>query len=197
MASDALWRLRRICSRHIYERDAHWQYGLDGGIQTRLFLDLMEAAHVDESLHELADLMTSFIADRMATPERFVVAGPKRGNALLIRETARRLGQLSAFVKEQPLFGRWIEGPIDPASPVVVIDDIASDGELLVSVIEHLRDEGHQIIGAVVLVDRQEGDSGQLLRQHNVAFHFLMAASDEDLRRLRAEAARGMFAQGD
>jgi hypothetical protein len=39
--------LRRICSRHIFERDADWQYGLDGDIQTRLFVDLMEAAHLD------------------------------------------------------------------------------------------------------------------------------------------------------
>lgn len=193
--SKSLWRLKRICSRHIYERDSDWQFGFDGGIQTRLFLDLMEAAHVEDALQELADLMASFVSERIDTSQPFVIAGPKRGNSLLIRETARRLSRLSAFVKQQPLFARWIEGPLDPASQVVVIDDVASDGELLLSVIERLRDEGHRVIGALVLVDRQEGDSEHLLRRHGVDFFFMMRASDNDLRQLRAEAARGGFSR--
>jgi orotate phosphoribosyltransferase len=191
MRSDSpLQCLRRLCSRHIFERDADWQYGLDGDIQTRLFVDLMEAAHVDATLAELSRLMAGFVQDRISEPVGFV-AGPKRGNALLIRETARRLGRHSAFVKQQPLFDRWIEGPIDPGSPALVVDDVASDGELLLSVVDRLRDQGHRVIAAIVLIDRDEGNSGLILREHSVDFHYMMSASDDDLRRIRAEAARG------
>lgn len=194
MRSDGHLRcLRRICSRHIFERDADWQYGLDGDIQTCLFVDLMEAAHVDATLAELSRLMAKFVQDRISEPIGFV-AGPKRGNSLLIRETARRLGRHSEFVKQQPLFSGWIEGPIDPGSPALVVDDVASDGELLVSVVERLRDQGHRVIAVIVLIDRDEGNSRLLLRERAVDFHYMMSASDDDLRRIRAEAARGFDA---
>jgi fructose-1,6-bisphosphatase/inositol monophosphatase family enzyme/orotate phosphoribosyltransferase len=156
----------------------------------------MEAAQVDDVLSDLAKLLTGFIKERVQEPIGFV-AGPKRGNSLLIRETARRLGRYSAFVKQQPLFGRWIEGPVDPGSAALVIDDVASDGELLLSTIERLRDEGHPVIAAVVLIDREEGDSRHLLGQHSVDFHYMMSASDDDLRRIRAEAARGFGGRRD
>ena len=191
MTVNPMVALRGICSRHIYERDSEWQYGLDGDVQSRMFVDLMEAAHVDTSLDALAELLAAFVLSHIDPQSPFVVAGPKRGNALLIRATARKLGRHSAFVKQQPLFDRWIEGPLDPGSTVVVIDDVASDGELLLGAIERLRDEGHRVAAAIVLIDREEGDSRHLLRNRGVQFEYMMSASDDDLRLLRAQVARG------
>ncbi|MEY2472958.1 MAG: orotate phosphoribosyltransferase [Actinomycetota bacterium] len=190
MAEPEIALLRRICAFHIAERESGWQFGLDGGVQTRMFVDLMSAAHVDDTLQQLASLFAEFVRSTIGREFAFV-AGPKRGNSLLIRETARLLGVHSAFVKQQPLFGRWIEGPVDPTSPALVIDDVASDGELLLNVVERLRDEGHNVVGAAVLIDREEGDSRQLLGRAKVDFHFMMSSSDVDLQRIRAEAARG------
>jgi hypothetical protein len=39
-----------------------------------------------------------------------VLAGPKRGNALLMAKTAYALGLTPIFIKERPLFGKWLEG---------------------------------------------------------------------------------------
>ena len=188
-----LLRLKMICARHIREAEK-WQFGADGEIQTMVFVDLMEASHVDSTLDTLTDITVNFLREKFPISLSYFVAGPKRGNALLIRAVARRLGCNSAFVKEQPLFFAWIEGLVDPGQPVIVIDDVASDGELLLHAIERLRDAGHRVIGALVLVDRVEGDSAHLLKRNDVEFHYMMSASDDDLRRVRTEAARGTSA---
>jgi len=52
---------------------------------------------------------------------------------------------------------KWVEGDLDPGSRVVILDDVATTGGSTVKAIERARAEGHEVIRAVVLVDRQEG----------------------------------------
>lgn len=52
---------------------------------------------------------------------------------------------------------RWIEGDILPKSPVVIVDDVATTGASTVTAIERAREEGLNVVKAIVLVDRQEG----------------------------------------
>jgi len=52
---------------------------------------------------------------------------------------------------------RWIEGDLPAGARVVVIDDVATTGGSTVKAIERAREEGLDVVRAVVLVDRQEG----------------------------------------
>lgn len=52
---------------------------------------------------------------------------------------------------------KWVEGDIQPGEKVVVIDDVATTGGSTIQAIERARSEGLDVIGAVILVDRQEG----------------------------------------
>lgn len=52
---------------------------------------------------------------------------------------------------------RWIEGDLKSGNRVVIIDDVATTGGSTVTAIERARDEGMEVIKAVILVDRQEG----------------------------------------
>jgi orotate phosphoribosyltransferase len=52
---------------------------------------------------------------------------------------------------------RWLEGDLPPGAPVAVIDDVATTGGSTLQAIERAREEGLQVVKAVVLVDRQEG----------------------------------------
>ncbi len=52
---------------------------------------------------------------------------------------------------------KWVEGDIQPGAAVVVIDDVATTGGSTIKAIERARQEGLQVVRAVVLVDRQEG----------------------------------------
>jgi orotate phosphoribosyltransferase len=52
---------------------------------------------------------------------------------------------------------RWLEGDLPPGAPVAVIDDVATTGGSTIKAIERAREEGLEVVKAVVLVDRQEG----------------------------------------
>jgi orotate phosphoribosyltransferase len=60
---------------------------------------------------------------------------------------------------------RWIEGDLKTGNRVVIIDDVATTGGSTVTAIERARDEGMQVVKAVILVDRQEGGI-ETIREH-------------------------------
>jgi orotate phosphoribosyltransferase len=60
---------------------------------------------------------------------------------------------------------KWIEGDIKPGERVAIIDDVATTGGSTIKAIERVRDEGMEVVTAVILVDRQEGGL-ENIRQH-------------------------------
>ena len=52
---------------------------------------------------------------------------------------------------------KWIEGELPAGAPVAIIDDVATTGGSTIKAIERAREEGLEVVKAVILVDRQEG----------------------------------------
>lgn len=52
---------------------------------------------------------------------------------------------------------RWVEGPVEAGMRCLVIEDTVTTGGSTVEAIEKLRDEGLNIVGATVVVDRLAG----------------------------------------
>jgi orotate phosphoribosyltransferase len=75
-------------------------------------------------------------------------------NAFSIRKTKKDHG-----------IAQWVEGDLAPGARVVVIDDVATTGGSTVKAIERARENGLEVVRAVVLVDRQEGGLDNI-RQH-------------------------------
>jgi len=74
-------------------------------------------------------------------------------NAFSIRKTRKDHG-----------IARWIEGDLSAGDRVVVIDDVATTGGSTIKAIERAREEGLEVVRAVVLVDRQEGGLDNIRR---------------------------------
>ena len=60
---------------------------------------------------------------------------------------------------------RWVEGDVQAGESVVIIDDVATTGGSTIKAIERAREEGLNVVKAVILVDRQEGGL-ENIRQH-------------------------------
>jgi len=60
---------------------------------------------------------------------------------------------------------RWVEGDVHPGEPVAIIDDVATTGGSTIKAIERAREEGLDVVKAVILVDRQEGGL-ENIREH-------------------------------
>jgi uridine monophosphate synthetase len=68
--------------------------------------------------------------------------------------------------KEPKAYGTraGVEGAFEPGQTAVVIDDLASSGESKLEAIRRLEDNGLEVHGVVVLIDRQGGARSQLSR---------------------------------
>jgi orotate phosphoribosyltransferase len=106
---------------------------------------LMFAALRDSGASAVGGL--TFGADPIAMATAF--ASELKGqpvNAFSIRKTRKDHGIV-----------KWVEGDILPGEKVVVIDDVATTGGSTVKAIQRAREEGLEVVRAVILVDRQEG----------------------------------------
>jgi orotate phosphoribosyltransferase len=53
---------------------------------------------------------------------------------------------------------QWIEGPfLEEGTPVAVVDDVLTSGGSLITAIDRSRKAGAVVVGALVVVDREEG----------------------------------------
>ena len=124
------------------------------------FVDLMTAALIPSHL----EFMTGELVEHMRQSGRVdrvtTVACPKRGNPLLLAAVARELQLEPVFVKERPLFGKSTEGIGGRPKRAALVDDISSDGDLLVKCAKVLREGGYEVTDTFVLIDRPEQGLG-------------------------------------
>src|SRR6185436_19396279 len=77
-----------------------------------------------------------------------------------------------AFVirKEPKAHGlkKHIEGDVREGDRVLIVDDVITSGKSTIDAISKSRDEGLQVVGAVALVDRQELEGAQSIRECHV-----------------------------
>jgi orotate phosphoribosyltransferase len=75
-------------------------------------------------------------------------------NAFSIRKTQKDHG-----------IAQWVEGDLGRGARVVVIDDVATTGGSTIKAIARARENGLEVVRAIVLVDRQEGGL-ENIREH-------------------------------
>ena len=69
-------------------------------------------------------------------------------------------GLVGFFVrKERKEHGlqRWVEGPVEPAARVLVVEDTVTTGASTVAAIERIREQGLEVAGVLSVVDRLAG----------------------------------------
>jgi orotate phosphoribosyltransferase len=53
---------------------------------------------------------------------------------------------------------RWIEGPpLEPRERCLVVEDVVTTGGSTIKAIERVRDEGHEVVGVLAILDRLAG----------------------------------------
>jgi orotate phosphoribosyltransferase len=53
---------------------------------------------------------------------------------------------------------RWIEGPpLEPGDRCLIVEDVVTTGGSTIKAIDRVRDEGHQVVGVLAILDRLAG----------------------------------------
>lgn len=173
--------LRTIFQRFIYESRNGLPIGRDGTVRVSYFIDLLSACHVEQYRQEIATFFSEWVGRTWSGDPISAVVGPKRGNTLFAKAVADRLALKSAFARDNILFGRWIEGDVRPEDKVLLVDDVASEGEMLIDAVESLRECGILVNRAFVLINRPEGDARKYLEGAGVEYSYAINLSDADL----------------
>lgn len=57
---------------------------------------------------------------------------------------------------------RWVEGPVEPGEPVLVVEDTVTTGGSTVAAIERIREQRLEVRGVVAVVDRLAGGGSRI-----------------------------------
>jgi orotate phosphoribosyltransferase len=73
---------------------------------------------------------------------------------------------------------RWVEGPVEPGTRCLVVEDTVTTGGSTVAAIERIRSEGLEIVGAVCVVDRLAGGGEAIAEAADAPFGALVTIDD-------------------
>jgi adenine/guanine phosphoribosyltransferase-like PRPP-binding protein len=152
-----------------------------------LFLDLFSAATFPGYRRILARLIVDHIRGAKLTEGPNLVAVAKEGNVLLAAEVAQQMKVPVVVVRTiTPAirFGDPVEGMIAANACVVIVDDIASDGELLVRVTAAVRAHGARVSNCFCAIERLDGNSRDRLAAHSVHLQAPIQLDERTLREL-------------
>lgn len=72
----------------------------------------------------------------------------------------------------------WIEGGLEPASHVAVVEDVVTSGGSICLAIERIQAAGHRIGAAVAIVDREDGGADKVQAAANVPLEALFSLQE-------------------
>ena len=133
---------------------------LSSGAEAEYYVDVKRAILRPEGFKAVGALIAAEATDRGAEAVGGLTMGADPLASAAIGDPAG--GDLVAFFvrKERKEHGlqRWIEGPIlDPGTKCLVVEDVVTTGGSTVKAIERIREEGHEIVGVVSVLDRLAG----------------------------------------
>lgn len=133
---------------------------LSSGLEAEYYVDVKRAILRPPGFKAVGDLIAAEATERNAG----AVGGLTMGaDPLASAAIGSELGSglLAFFVrKERKEHGlqRWLEGPIlEPGTSCLVVEDVVTTGGSTIQAIERIREEGHQVVGVVTVLDRLAG----------------------------------------
>src|SRR3954449_10837492 len=73
---------------------------------------------------------------------------------------------------------RWVEGPVEAGTPVLVVEDTVTTGGSTASAIERIREEGLDVKGVLAVVDRLAGGGERLEAAAGAPYRALVTIDD-------------------
>lgn len=174
--------LLTLLHNHSFKHSAIPKFPLASGRMSEFYVDCKTAL----SYAKVRELIGSLIAGHDWVVEIDGVGGLELGAypiALSISDACyRRQGRdVKAFViRKQPKghgLKKWLEGDIREGERVLIVDDVVTSGQSTLTAIERSRDEGLTVVGAIAVIDREEGASENFAKA-KVPFCSLFKLSD-------------------
>ena len=140
---------------------------LSSGAEAEYYVDVKRAILRPDGFRSVGTLIAAEAVERGAVAVGGLTMGADPLASAAIGDPAGD-GLIAFFVrKERKDHGlqRWIEGPIlEPGTKCLVVEDVVTTGGSTIQAIERIREEGHQIVGVISVLDRLAG-GGEAIEQ--------------------------------
>jgi orotate phosphoribosyltransferase len=175
-------RLKQILKTHSVRVG---DFVLASGQRSNLYVDCRLTTLRAEAMPLIGRLFVAKMQELGWTPD--VVGGLTMGADPVVTAVARESldsgSVINAFLirKEAKKHGRqkFIEGLDEPAGKkVVVVDDVCTTGGSTIKAIEASREAGMEVLGAICLVDREQGGREAIEQQHQCKFTRIFSMSE-------------------
>ena len=131
---------------------------LASGREADYYVDCRRALLTPKGFRATGELVTEVAAQMGAVS----VGGPTLGADPIACSVLSASDSLKAFIvrtaKKDHGMQRWIEGPpVEPGERALIVEDVVTSGGSLVKAIERVREEGIEVAGVMVVLDRLAG----------------------------------------
>lgn len=155
---------------------------LSSGKKADYYVDAKRATLRQPGFGAMGELVAAEAAARGARAVGGLTMGADPIASAAIADPAGR-DLLAFFVrKERKAHGlqRWVEGPpLEPGTPVLIVEDVVTTGGSTIKAIERCREEDLEIVGVVAVLDRLTGGAERIAEASDGAPYTALATIDD------------------
>lgn len=132
---------------------------LSSGRKAEYYVDARRALMRPAGFHAAGELIaaTATAIGATAVGGPVMAAIPLACAAIAVPGGAGLVGFFVRKERKEHGLQRWVEGPVEPGTPCLVVEDTVTTGGSTVEAIGRMREEGLEIAGGLVVVDRLSG----------------------------------------
>jgi orotate phosphoribosyltransferase len=139
---------------------------LSSGAVAQYYIDarrtLMRPRGFQAAGEMIADFAHELGVDAVGGPATAAIPPACAALAVAAADDARLVAFFVRGERKEHGLQRWVEGPVEPGNRVLVVEDTVTTGGSTAKAIERIREEGLEVAGVMVVVDRLAGGAEQI-----------------------------------
>ena len=153
---------------------------LSSGAEAEYYVDARRAILRPGAFRAAGELLAAAAADAGAV----AVGGPTMGAiplacaAIAVPEGSGLVGFFVRKERKEHGLQRWVEGPVEPGTSCLVVEDTVTTGGSTVAAVERIREEGLEIKANLCVVDRLAGGGEAIAAASGAPFEPLVTIDE-------------------